>query len=178
MTGKLVIRGVPRALVRDAWWFGADTSEAGNLTPGKEAGTGHGPERPLFILVALIALADILFWGHLRGLSLPVFAMAVFAAVAVGRPWREVWRPLALLGFAALPAVEYVQLLSFLFLAAGLVAAVASVRLPGTRHLGDVAGRAVGLVLRMPLQGLRDLESFFKQPRSRDLADGTAISGF
>lgn len=177
MTMELVVRGVPRALARDAWWFGAEVSGADDLPPDEPAGTRRGAQRPVFLLLALVAFADVLFWRHTPGLSLPVFAMAVFAAAAVGQPWRSVRWPLVLLGIAVLPAIEYVQLLSVLFLAAGLLAAIAWIHMPQTRRLGEIARRAAQLGLQMPLKGLRDLKSGLKQARNTEPTGRRTLSG-
>ncbi len=173
MTKELVIRGVPRALERDAWWFGADAPAAGRQPPNNEARIGGWAGRPICILAALVAFADFLFWGRDAGLSLSVFAIAVFASAAVGRPWREVLGPSALAGVTVLPIIEYVQALSVLFLAVGLVVAVAWVRLPETRRLGDIAGRAVALVLAMPLKAPRDLRTSLRHSGTAAIADRT-----
>ncbi|MEM7721193.1 MAG: DUF4173 domain-containing protein [Pseudomonadota bacterium] len=163
MTMKREIRGLPRALARDAWWFGADAPTADPNSQGKTAGTGHRAGRPIFIVIALVAFADFLFWHHDAGLSLSVFAVSVFAAVAAGQPWRKIWRPLVLLAVTVLPAVEYVQTLSVLFLALGLVGAVAWIRVPATCGLGGITGRAVALILAIPWQGPRDLMTSFRR---------------
>lgn len=86
-----------------------------------------GPE------LALVALADWLFWHRFPGLSLPLFCVAVAAVAAMMRPARRGWGPWAiatlLLAAAVAPAVERLTPLSAAFAVAGTLL---SVRL-GTR---------------------------------------------
>jgi Domain of unknown function (DUF4173) len=84
--------------------------------------------RPLAWLAALVALADVLFWGHEAGLSLALFAIAVFATAL-----RDRLRPraLAVLVLAVLPVVELVQPLSVAILTLGLAAALVLQARPG-----------------------------------------------
>jgi len=75
-------------------------------------------------LLGLLLLGDLLFWRAPLGLSLVIFAWAIFAAVAVLQR-RLPWQAALALGICSLPALEYVQLLSVCILAAGLLTSVA-----------------------------------------------------
>lgn len=88
--------------------------------------------RRLIALVLLVGIADFLFWGQRPGLSEALFAAAVFAAsVWPVRPVGRLFVPALVLLVAALPAVEYIQPLSLLFLLGGLVVALALVLAQG-----------------------------------------------
>lgn len=171
MKTELVIRGVPRALERDAWWFGAQAPVGTSRPPIRDAGTGRRGGRPILFLLALVALADALFWEHDAGLSLAVFAMAVCVSVAIGKPARDVWRPIVLVGAAVLPVIEYTQALSVLFLAFGTVLAIAWIRFPGSRRFDDVAKRAARLVLAMPVRGLFDVRQSLQRANTSVVPD-------
>ena len=172
MTTELVIRGVPRALERDAWWFGAEAPAGTPHQPTRDAGIARRGGRPILILLALLALADALFWEHETGLSLAVFAMAVCTSVAIGKPARDVWRPMVLVGAAALPVIEYTQASSILFLVLGTVAAIAWIRSPGTHRFDDIAKRAARLVFAMPVRGLLDVRRSLRRANTLGTPDG------
>ncbi|MEM1387612.1 MAG: DUF4173 domain-containing protein [Pseudomonadota bacterium] len=78
-------------------------------------------------LIVLIGCADLLFWGRAPGVSLPLMAAAVFVAACLRNEVapRDAVRPALLLMIGALPAVEYVQPLSVVFLALSLALALA-----------------------------------------------------
>lgn len=119
MTRPFPPTGLPEALARDGWWFDAP---AAPMRPPQRARA----LRPVGLaLLALVALGDLLFWGHAPGLSVAVFALALFGAgVTLRRPVR--WKgPLALMALAVLPVVEMVQPLSLALLGLGLLAALA-----------------------------------------------------
>ena len=109
-----VIHGVPMALQHDSWWLSGDTAPPQRST--------HKIGGPVFALLGLVALADFLFYNHAVGLSLAVFALALFAATLRASP-----RPaaLTLLVASAAPVVDFVQPLSVLILIGGLVTSIA-----------------------------------------------------
>lgn len=132
--------GLPQTLARDGWWFEA------------EPAPDHAPQRasalpPAGLLgLALVALGDLLFWGQAAGLSVAVFALALFGAALMLRPTRRWKAPLAVLVLACLPVVEMVQPLSLLLLGLGLVTALAGMYLRSEPLTEAVAG----LVLHLP----------------------------
>lgn len=145
MTRTLLITGLPTRLARDGWWLDAPP-------PGKIDDAPATPSRlPHWAgLLSLVALADWLFWHHQPGVSLAVFAGAIFAvAVADIRPRRALWRPAFLLLLAAAPVVDHVQPLSVTFLTLGLAAA-----LIWTRRFGlspdDRAAGVLAFLYRLP----------------------------
>jgi hypothetical protein len=147
-----MIRGVPRALATDLWWMegASDTPDgpsAGSSLRGLESAGGRG-----LALLALVALADLLFYGHAPGLSLALFAGAVLTAAMLLSPGRDRLRPALLLALAALPVVEHVQALSLGFLAVGLVVSLVW----ATGGTGSLAPRALRLLRDLPLRGLID----------------------
>lgn len=157
-----IIRGVPGSLAKDAWWMDSDAGLPGG---GGAAGLGGAPRgwdaarrRLGLVLLALLVLGDFLFFGHAPGLSLGLFAAAVFGGCVLVHESRQVVRPALLFGLAALPVVDDLQLLSVGFLLAGLVASVAWLRAPDLRadkaHLW-LASR--GILRRLPVAGVQAL---------------------
>lgn len=147
-----MIRGVPRALATDLWWMevaseGSDNPAAGGSERGLEGAGGRG-----LALLALVLLADLLFYGHAPGLSLALFAGAVLAAAMILSPGRDRLRPALLLTVAALPVVEHVQALSLGFLATGLLGSLAW----ATGGTGALARRALRILRDLPLRGMID----------------------
>ncbi|MFV0408638.1 MAG: DUF4153 domain-containing protein [Paracoccus sp. (in: a-proteobacteria)] len=143
MQNVLTIRGVPRALERDAWWLCSTTDETGGDI-GAGAGAPSRVDRIGFRawqLLALVAIADLLFWVHAPGISVALFAGAIFGLASWDiRPRRVLIRPAALLLIGALPVVDYVQLLSVGFLAGALIVALVWVRMPQARPEALLAG--------------------------------------
>lgn len=133
------VHGVPMALQQDGWWL--------DNTPGP-AQTRPRAKRPLIALAVLIALADLLFWGHTPGLSLALYALAIFAA-AQTRPPRA--RALITLVLAVLPVIDHVQPLSVMALALGLITALTLTRIPPGTALWPAC---LTLARQIPLQGL------------------------
>ena len=78
MDRQLSIPGLPDALAKDGWWLDE------GATPPRQGGGGdthRGARRPgrLVAVLALVALADLLFWGRAPGLSVVIFAAALLA---------------------------------------------------------------------------------------------------
>ena len=133
--------GLPVALARDGWWF--DEAPVPIRSPQKTRGL---PPMGLAAL-ALVALGDLLFWGHAPGVSVAIFAFALFGAGIVTRRARRWKGPLALLILAALPVVDLVQPVSILLLGLGMVAALAWAHLaPGA----PLAEAMLGLLRHLP----------------------------
>ena len=163
MRGYLM-RGVPASVRMDAWWM---SGEAPMVPPvDKPKGNMQAMRRVpvrLVLLLALVLLADWLFWGYGAGVSLVLFGVALAAAVwlAVGR--RE-WRwgdTLAALVFGAglLPILDYVQGLSMLFYVGSLTGFAVWVALNGQGRLADFLQAGVRFWLLAPMQVLRDAGS-------------------
>jgi hypothetical protein len=98
----------------------------------------------------LVGLGDFLFFGQAVGLSLAVFALAVFLAVP-GTLARGVG-PFGLLLLSVLPVVEHVQALSLGFLAVGLTASLLWAR--GGRDA--LLARGLALWASLPWRGIGD----------------------
>ncbi len=139
MPNDWVIHGVPLAIAKDGWWLANPQPPA---TPGIQTA-----RRPWIALLLLIALADLLFYRQTLGLSLALFALAIFAATMTSRPRP---RALALLTLSVLPVVDYVQPLSLAILVLGLPAALVLNR-PAPQ-----LPAFLGLLSSLPLRGLRD----------------------
>lgn len=109
--------------------------------------------RSLVALLALILLADALFWGRDVGLSLALFAAATFVA---GQ--RRMPRPvgLAVLIAAVLPVVEFVQPLSVVILSTGLITGLVLSRRPPGVSVGVVQA-VLALMAQIPRRFVQDL---------------------
>ncbi|MGH1454167.1 MAG: DUF4173 domain-containing protein [Paracoccaceae bacterium] len=166
----LTINGIPDKIAMDAWWLassGASDTDVPDADvpvanmpvtpappapplPSGDSRQSPPPQARLWLgLAVVVALADLLFWTHAAGVSLVVFAAAIFAVAAWGLPRTQVWKPALFLGVSALPVVDYVQALSVIFLAAGLLIALVWVRLPQVRSDARV-GAALSLFAALP----------------------------
>lgn len=159
MENGYVVRGVPRSIAQDAWWFASETLSPGNA--GRHgSGNRHitvGPAgRHLAALLAVLIAGDFLIYGHTPGLSLALFAGVLFLAAVHDMPRRDmpVW-PAILLALAALPVIEYVQTLSVAFLVTGIFVSVAWARL-GTHSMRDILAGAGRLATHIPTFAPRD----------------------
>jgi hypothetical protein len=132
MAQDWVIRGLPARIAMDSWWLEGPERGAASDLPGQRTGMGGR----LAALAVLVLLADFLFYERPLGLSLALFALAVFAAAALLRPVGEpLAGPLVLLVMSALPVVDHLQALSLGFLALGMLTSIAWMVLgsrPGT----------------------------------------------
>ncbi|WP_300438522.1 DUF4173 domain-containing protein [uncultured Mameliella sp.] len=154
MDRQLSIPGLPDALAKDGWWLDE------GATPPRQGGGGdthRGARRPgrLVAVLALVALADLLFWGRAPGLSVVIFAAALLAWGLQGT--GAGWRPVGLFLVAALPAVEHLQPLSLAFLLVGVGGALTWAHHPGTPLAA--LSRATGAFLaRLPLAWLAQFD--------------------
>jgi hypothetical protein len=148
------IPGLPRALVRDAWWMAPDG--ASGVGVGGEVGPQAWvlPGAAVAGAVVLVGLADGLLWSVARpGLSVAVFALAVALAAVLVR--GRVERRAGLVALAGLlvglaPLVEQVQALSLGFGLIGLMWALVWLALGAGGSWAEVLrGMA-----RLPLAGL------------------------
>jgi hypothetical protein len=128
-----------------------DGWRGGAWAPGPRGRWGTGRGRQLFGLVALLLLGDALFWRHGPGLSLAIFAIAVFA-VATADLWRQraIWPPTMLLSLGVAPVVEHVQPLSIAFLVASLLTALVWARWP-RRGMPGIAVLALRRLRGLPV---------------------------
>lgn len=118
--GQEIARGVPQVLAMDGWWLDGDGSNRTDSPPGTRRGAIRFGG-----LAFLVLLADLLFWHRTPGISLALFAAAIFAVATWDRmPSARLVRPALLLALGALPVVEYVQALSVGFLIASLAASL------------------------------------------------------
>ena len=151
-----VMRGVPRALAMDGWWL-SDHCAAVEPVRGNGRGlAGRAPDRysrgAAAAILLLVGFGDFLFYGQAVGLSLAVFAGAVFLAALLTQPAGERLRPAVLLFLSALPVIDYVQALSLAFLAVGLTASLLWAR-GGT---GALVARGLALWASLPWRGIGD----------------------
>jgi hypothetical protein len=145
MAQDRIIEGTPMKTYRDGWWFGQP------LSPDRTTQRPKG--RPVVLLLVLILLADVLFYRHSVGLSLALFAVAVFVAVQRGTPR---WGGVAVLVLSLLPVIDYVQPLSVALLSAGLIASIALSRLSADMP-ATLLRASLTIVRQIPWRGARDL---------------------
>jgi hypothetical protein len=146
---------IPRQLMRENRLFDMAEGSGGRPTGTNGQAAGHTlVAGRLAALTALLALADLLFWRQPIGVSLAVFAAALFTAACHDvRPLRRLAGPGGLLLIGVLPVVEHLQALSLAFLVAATASAVVWARLPGATA-ADLAGAALVLLRRLPFAGL------------------------
>lgn len=152
MKQNLTFSGVPRALTQDAWWLASQATRNGCEIPPAGTPSASALERAsrFLALIMLVALADILFWDRATGISLAIFAAAVFAAGTLSvKPQRRLLRPAILLGLGCLPVIEFVQPLSVTLLCGSLVVALAWARMPSFEATGLPAA-TFGLLRALP----------------------------
>ena len=139
----MMMTGVPKGVAQDGWWL----EDAPPVTRQLRV------RGPVWVLAALVVLADALFWRQAGpGLSLVVFMAAV--ALTATRP-RRGWPPFAL-ALALLPMVERVQALSLGFAVLGLLAYVIGQTQPDhlLATMARFAKRAPAVALRDAWHGL------------------------
>lgn len=176
MTNPTVIHGVPRPILHDAWWMESASRAAAPPPPSRSDAAEGPPRKPPIAagLVGLVLLADFLFWNEYLGLSVALFLLAIFAVATLDiRPRAQLWRPVGVLLLGILPLLEHLQLLSVVL---GLIAlSVALVQARGATG-GDVAARASGLLLRLPIAGMVDLVRGIWGRRAGSAEQGSARS--
>lgn len=129
MSNKLVIREVPDSIRLDAWWLGAETNASDTprpppVVPVKQIRSRSPSVLP--VLLVLVLIADLLFWGHGLGVSIAIFALSVSAAIlglrtkVVARRQWLFWAVFEI--FCNLPVIEFIQPLSLMFTFFGLAA--------------------------------------------------------
>lgn len=115
----LTIPGVPLAMQQDGWWLDTPADKTEQRCKTRRADGGKA-----LLLLALIALGDMLVWDTAAGLNIAVFFGAVLFA-GLGLAWPRL-SARTRVGIAAgvvlslLPLVELVQPLSLLIALAGL----------------------------------------------------------
>ncbi|MEY8097841.1 DUF4153 domain-containing protein [Falsihalocynthiibacter sp. S25ZX9] len=169
MQNHFTVRGVPTSLAMDGWWLNCSTS----ALPAQDVETknpahfniARKPLFPIFAAFLLVLLADFLFWQHNLGLSLLLYAFAIFGVSTLNLPAKQRIRPTVLLLLGGLPVVEYVQLLSLVFLCAALLVALVWAHGPKTQATKYIAS-AYRLLITIPFFGARALLGSFKSVRA------------
>lgn len=155
MQNIMTVRGLPRGLQRDGWWLNAQPEdEVAPLRDRPQAAAQSRHRRGLVLgLIGLVALADLLFWGHRFGWSLALFCLAIFAVATWGlRPRGRVLALGGVLGLCLLPVVEYVQFISVMFALAGLSGVLIAAHYPDLSGR-DLLGNGARLLARVPFYG-------------------------
>jgi hypothetical protein len=163
-----IFNGVPRALILDSWWMSADAEfETPEVHQDKRDLWGQLARKRIVLLLALLALADALFFRQAVGVSLAVFTGAVFVASALDTNRSAVQRgPVIVLILGILPVIEYVQFFSVLFLILGLLVSVAWQRLGKDQSLEAVLYAARRLALFLPIGSVQSIDAWVRAPSS------------
>ncbi|GGX41435.1 hypothetical protein GCM10007385_06230 [Tateyamaria omphalii] len=115
----LTIPGVPLAMQQDGWWLDAPADKTEKRRKTRRADGGKA-----LLLLALIALGDVLVWDTVAGLNIAVFFGAVlFAGLGVAWPRLSARTRVGIVAgvvLSLLPLVELVQPLSLLIALVGL----------------------------------------------------------
>ena len=151
-----LIRGVPASIQQDSWWMEADLRHTPPPPPSSDdAGPRRsGVERPL-ILLALIALSDVLLWGVAPGLSLALFGLILLSCALILRGGQG-WGGLIAGAMLSLPLIEQAQTLSVIFWIIGMVLGAAWIALGSWQGLRDMAVSAGRFLIYAPLTSLHD----------------------
>lgn len=169
-----VFHGVPRALALDGWWLNADADYVAPQAQGRGLGRNHlsdttlksstTPSRKRFALVlALLALADILFFHQSLGLSIALFTFAIFVAnLAEQKTPHRITAPALVLIAGNLPVIEYVQTASVLFAGLGLIVAVAWSRLGVALSVEKLSYGTHRLLMLIPVAAVKSGSSWLK----------------
>jgi hypothetical protein len=126
---QMTVRGLPDSLRTDSWWLASNSEpEPTTSTPRRPGWISKLPQlepKSLAILLGLVALFDLLFYGETAGISVAVFCLALSAAILAARQEplnRAKW--MRGMGFAVvcnLPVIELFQPLSLLFSIGGII---------------------------------------------------------
>lgn len=166
------INGLPNSLRMDGWWLSGSFQDQATAPPKITGPTLSELSFPFtsLALLALILLADWLFWGYSIGLSLAVFAVALTCAALLIRssvPDRRTGVLAMLIATASvLPVIEYAQFLSLIFCFAGLCLMAAIIALNGRASLSEFFSGAVRFLTSGLLQTGLDVFRFSKRVRS------------
>ncbi|MFK7940111.1 MAG: DUF4173 domain-containing protein [Roseovarius sp.] len=150
-----LVRGVPASIQQDGWWMDGDINRP--TPPPSRDGTDAEPGRmgrPI-VLLALIALSDVLLWGAAPGVSLALFGMIVLACGLVLRAGKG-WGGLVAGALLFIPVIEQAQLLSVLFWIMGMLLGGAWIAMGGWQGLYAMACSAGRLLYFGPLQAFCD----------------------
>lgn len=139
-----LVRGVPASLQFDGWWMDGTLPPRPAL-PQTPARRGRHPMLAPGLLVALIALSDILIWQVTPGLSLALFGLVLLAA-ALWMTGGRGWGGLVLGAVAFLPVIEHVQALSLGFCALGVLLGGAWIALGGWPGISALIRAALRLL--------------------------------
>lgn len=177
-----VFHGVPRALALDGWWLNADAEydapkfRGGELRRNRLSSTalkssGTAIRKRFILLLALLVLADILFFRQSLGLSIAVFSYAVFVANLLEQDSpRRIAAPALVLIAGSLPVIEFVQTASMFFAVFGLIVAVAWSRLGLALSVEKLSYATRRLVLLIPVSAVKSGSIWFKNaPVQSDL---------
>ncbi len=149
MTQTLTIRGVPRALALDGWWLELDPADRATPQPEPDD-TRLAYRRRALAVLALVLVGDLLFWQQPRGISVALFAAALFVASLLAQRAAPKAGSVAIILIAVLPVIVHLQALSVAILIVGLGAAIIS----GHVRAASVADATLRFAACLPLRWL------------------------
>lgn len=138
----MTVRGLPRGLQRDAWWMAADAQT------GVGRGTDKPKSRPVWLLILLVVLSDLLVLRTSLGLGFVLLVCILAGAIHwvmrdnVGR--TRVLSAWGVLLVSLIPAIDLMHFTSFFIAWTGLTVFAAMLT-------GDRIGAAV---MRLPFMGV------------------------
>ncbi|WP_299202634.1 DUF4173 domain-containing protein [uncultured Tateyamaria sp.] len=135
----LTIPGVPLAMEQDGWWLDAPADKTEQRRKVRRLDGGKA-----LLLLALIALGDVLVWDTVAGLNIAIFFGAVlFAGLGLAWPRLTVRTRVGIatgVVLSLLPLIELVQPLSLLIALVGLSLCTAAIA--GVSRLDLLRGAA------------------------------------
>ena len=124
------------------------------------------PKRRILAAIVLILLSDFLFYDQVLGVSAPIFAALLFCLIVWTRQRpNSVGKSAIVMVLACLPALEFIQPLSLVFLGAGLLIATVWLSIGDRTSITQQLVSAIRLANNIPFTGLRDFINHRKNPR-------------
>ncbi len=157
-------KGIPRSIARDGWWLSTpvDAGGAGGSEPLRTDDVTYPTAWHFMIVMALLVLADWLFWRKALGLSLALFAPALVLGLLMALERAATLRDVIIGGiiivFSLLPVIEYVQPLSLLFYVVGLATFAVWIGFKGELRGQQFLLAVVRFIGCAPLQTVHDIK--------------------
>ncbi len=166
-----LVRGVPASIQQDSWWMdGLIQHHPRKIQTEPDLTRFKRLERPV-ILIALIALADVLMWGVAPSLSLALFGMVLLGAALVLNRGRG-WGGLIVAGVMSLPLIEQIQTLSVVFWLAGMLVGGVWIARGGWHGLREMSLAALRFLVFGPIASVLDGTRLISQHKPLDPLPG------
>ena len=182
MQNHFTVRGIPQSLAADSWWLDSsdDTTRAPEVNKKSEQRRSWASysKLPILGVLILVLVADFLFWQQSLGLSVALYAIVIFCVSTHKVSLKSRIGPLLLLVFGAMPVIEYIQLLSILFLCVSLAIALIWAHQPNIKN-SKYTTAMFRLLAALPVSGLTALFGYIQCLRSGAQGTGSdALKGF